>query len=86
MVEHRPDGFVEFRFAIGDPELFVEMHLTEAAYAEFCESTGAEMLAPVDLLADVDDWAWTLHDAAHRRPSDSATDAVPEPGAGRKER
>lgn len=32
----RPDGFVEFDFAIGDPELSVELILPRAAFDEFC--------------------------------------------------
>ena len=34
--ELRPDGFVEFDFAIGEPELFVEMSLPAAAFDDFC--------------------------------------------------
>ncbi len=32
----RPDGFVEFDFAIGDPGLAVELMLPRAAFDEFC--------------------------------------------------
>lgn len=32
----RDDGFVEFEFAIGDPELCVELIMPPAAYEEFC--------------------------------------------------
>lgn len=32
----RPDGFVEFDFAIGVPELSVDLILPRAAYDEFC--------------------------------------------------
>jgi len=32
----RPDGFVEFDFAIGEPDLSVDLILPEAAYQEFC--------------------------------------------------
>ena len=76
VVEHRPDGFVEFHFSIGEPSLFVEMFLSEAAFAEFCSLHHAELLDPVvhsateddpDADHEVDDWDWTMHDAAHRR-------------------
>ena len=33
LIERRPDGFVEFEFAIGDPELYAEMLLPSEAYA-----------------------------------------------------
>lgn len=32
----RPDGFVEFDFAIGDPDLCVDLILPTAAFDEFC--------------------------------------------------
>lgn len=33
-------GFVQFDFAIGDPELAVELTLPLAAYQEFCRTQG----------------------------------------------
>lgn len=35
-VLERRAGLVEFEFAIGEPELFVELLLPEKAFAEFC--------------------------------------------------
>jgi len=76
VVEHRPDGFVEFHFSIGEPSLFVEMLLTEPAFAEFCALHRTELLDPIvhsdtenepDVDHVVDDWDWTMHDAAQRR-------------------
>ena len=32
VVELRPDGFVEFEFAVGEPELYVEMVLPPTAF------------------------------------------------------
>ena len=51
----RDDGFVEFDFALGEPELFAEMMLTRAAFEEFCaaqnvvvlDGAGAEPASPV---------------------------------------
>ncbi len=37
-------GFVEFRFAIGDPELYLEMILPDRAFAEFCRFNQAVLL------------------------------------------
>ena len=34
--EQRPDGFIEFEFSIGDPEMCVELMLPESAFHEFC--------------------------------------------------
>ncbi len=33
----RPDGYVEFVFSIGDPEIGVDLILSRAAYDEFCK-------------------------------------------------
>ncbi|WP_019916673.1 phenol hydroxylase subunit [Methyloversatilis discipulorum] len=51
----REDGFVEFDFALGEPELFAEMMLTRAAFEEFCaaqdvvllDAAGADPASPV---------------------------------------
>lgn len=42
--EHK-NGFVEFDFAIGEPEIFFEMILTHVAFEEFCQMNNAEILA-----------------------------------------
>jgi phenol hydroxylase P0 protein len=42
--EQRPDGFIEFEFAIGDPALAVELMLPEAAFHEFCLANDVIML------------------------------------------
>jgi phenol hydroxylase P0 protein len=36
VTRQRPDGFVEFDFAMGDPELAVDLILPQAAFAAFC--------------------------------------------------
>lgn len=63
----RPNGFVEFEFAIGEPEIFVEMILGREAFAEFCAANRVEMLPPRDADAPTDDWDWRLADATHTR-------------------
>ncbi|MEK7885112.1 MULTISPECIES: phenol hydroxylase subunit [Methyloversatilis] len=40
----RDDGFVEFDFALGEPELFAEMMLTRAAFDEFCAAQDVVVL------------------------------------------
>ncbi len=44
--ERRADGLVAFEFAIGWPDLAVELLLPEAAFAEFCERNSVQLLAP----------------------------------------
>ena len=67
----RPDGFVEFEFAIGDPELFAEMLLPSEAYESFCQSNHVVFLEPrVEESKGEDesgDWNWNLHQATHQR-------------------
>lgn len=51
--ELRSDGFVEFDFSVGDPDLSVELILPEAAYRAFCEANDviqvdAEQAAAID--------------------------------------
>jgi hypothetical protein len=45
----RPDGFIEFEFAIGDPELAVELMLPESAFHEFCLANEVIVLDPATL-------------------------------------
>lgn len=69
IVEERPDGMVEFEFAVGEPELFVEMILPQAAFVEFCEREGVRPsragLAPAE--AGGEGQGWTLHEARTQR-------------------
>ncbi|WP_078119091.1 phenol hydroxylase subunit [Thiosocius teredinicola] len=43
-VRERHNGFVEFDFSIGDPELYVELILTDAAFDEFCTTNRVKLL------------------------------------------
>jgi len=64
----RPNGLVEFDFAIGDPELFLEMILSREAFTEFCVANNVEALPPRLAKEDrPDDWDWRLADATHTR-------------------
>lgn len=70
-IEHRPDGLVEFEFAIGEPELCAELMLPAAAFEAFCRANNVIMLAPRDDASNAgeagSDWNWSLHQATHRR-------------------
>jgi phenol hydroxylase P0 protein len=41
----RADGFVEFAFAIGDPELTVDLILPAEAYRDFCRDNKAVLIS-----------------------------------------
>lgn len=47
LLQVRSDGFVEFEFAIGEPELAVELILPADAYREFCRNNGVIELPPI---------------------------------------
>ena len=47
----RGDGFVEFDFAIGEPELSVELVLPVAAFHEFCRANHVTQIAPIEGVA-----------------------------------
>jgi phenol hydroxylase P0 protein len=68
VAELRPDGFVEFEFAIGEPELFVEMILPASSFDEFCAMNKVTFLdQATQLKVGAEEWNWTLRDATHRR-------------------
>lgn len=71
----RPDGFIEFEFAIGEPELAVELMLPEPAFHEFCLANEVIVLDPAAPAEG--DWASRLNDASRQ----GFADAVSTPGS-----
>lgn len=69
VIETRGNGMVEFEFAIGEPELFVELLLPGAAFAEFCAANAVTMIEGAAPAADGDaaQWDWRLRQAIHQR-------------------
>ncbi len=65
----RQDGFVEFEFAIGEPELFVEMILPASAFDDFCAHNKVTFLDDDARLkvGGSEDWEWRLRDATRQR-------------------
>ena len=64
----RPEGLVEFDFAIGEPDLVVEMILTPEAFQEFCENNNVITLPPAeDSEIVASDWDWRMKDATRTR-------------------
>lgn len=77
IVDERADGYVEFEFAVGEPELFVEMLLPRAAFDDFCgqqrvtPTRTPQLQSPAGESAH--EWDWTLHQARrqfHRHEPD----------------
>ncbi len=62
----RGKSFIEFDFAIGSPELFVELILPEDAFAEFCRSNEVVLL-PAEHDAPHEALDWRLRDVTAGR-------------------
>ncbi len=67
IVRERANGFIEFEFAIGEPEVSIEMILRREAFAEFCQNNQVQMLGPRAERDAADDWDWNLSDARQTR-------------------
>ena len=66
----RAGGFVEFDYAVGDPELFVEMILPRHDYEAFCVINHVQVMGPAQDVGPEDrmaDFAWSLRDATGHR-------------------
>ena len=62
----RPDGFVEFDFAIGDPELYIELILPKSGFEEFCQNNAVHFLDEWEAAhIDEDRHAWREGEADH---------------------
>lgn len=70
--ELRSDGFVEFDFAIGEPELFVELIMPPSAFDDFCKINKVTFIDENRRLQvgdeGISDWNWSLRDATQHRP------------------
>ena len=44
VLQRRSNGFVEFEFSIGWPELFVDLMLPQSAFDEFCVQQQVQLL------------------------------------------
>lgn len=62
--EQRPDGFIEFEFAIGDPVLCVELMLKEDDFHEFCLINDVIVLDAAE--SGQGDWAARLNKASRQ--------------------
>lgn len=77
----RPDGFVEFDFIVGDPDIFAEMLLSSQSFAEFCAEQGVEPSFNDDFAAEESGLGTRLRDAVARAghaPADAAQALFPK--------
>ncbi len=67
-----PNGLIEFEFAVGEPDMTVELVMPQAAFNEFCSNNRVEFMdkansAPSDSEAADADFNWNLQQATHQR-------------------
>ncbi len=71
IVETRVDGMVAFEFAVGEPQLFVEMLMPQAAFDEFCAAQAVlpthGHLPEAQQGSAEHEWDWSLHAAREQR-------------------
>ncbi|TPV61943.1 phenol hydroxylase [Aestuariibacter sp. GS-14] len=64
----RDDGFVEFDFSVGQPEVALEMVLRQHDFEQFCVEQNAILLEQDNQGCDDEEkraFNWSLHDATH---------------------
>ncbi|MEO0048133.1 MAG: hypothetical protein RLZZ410_1092 [Pseudomonadota bacterium] len=68
LIEKRDDGFIEFEFSVGEPEIFAEMMLTAEDFKTFCEEHKVVMIDENSNPIDHDNgFEWRMRDATHKR-------------------
>jgi phenol hydroxylase P0 protein len=70
IVQARADGLVEFEFAVGEPQLYVEMVMPRAQFDEFCAQQGVTPTQgglPAHAEGSAEhEWDWNLREARER--------------------
>ncbi len=70
IIETHANGLVEFEFAVGEPELFVELLMGQAAFDEFCVMhavTPTQGRLPAKKDDAEQEWDWSLHAAREQQ-------------------
>lgn len=68
VIEERADGLVEFEFAIGFPEIYVELMLPKAAFEEFCAENRVVFLPEREKGGgEFETWDWNLSYVSRQR-------------------
>lgn len=70
VIETHANGLVEFEFAVGEPELFVELMMAQTAFDEFCAMhqvtpTNGPLLPALN--CDTQEWDWSLRAAREQQ-------------------
>ena len=77
IIETHANGLVAFEFAVGEPELFVELLMASQAFDAFCAMHGVTPThgrLPARPDSTAQEWDWSLHAAReqHTRHDDKA--------------
>ncbi len=70
IIQTHANGLVEFEFAVGEPELFVELLMAQAAFDEFCVMHGvtpSQGRLPAAQNSAEQEWNWSLHAAREQQ-------------------
>lgn len=70
IVAEHASGLVEFEFAVGEPELFVEMVMQREQFDDFCRMQGVQpthgSLPEPEAESARAEWDWSLRDAREK--------------------
>lgn len=76
IVAEHGNGLVEFEFAVGEPQLFVEMVMQRAEFDDFCRMQGVQpthgRLPEPEPESAKAEWDWSLRDARERHFRDES--------------
>lgn len=74
VIHKHPNGLVAFEFAVGEPDLYVELLLPQMAFDAFCASHGVTPTqGHLDQPAgDAQEWDWSLESARSLKPRHEA--------------
>ena len=79
LTQVRPDGFVEFEFSIGDPDLAVDLILPADAYRDFCRDNQAVLISALQGAAiDQARLRWSTSDPAEPGSSNTPSSSTPQ--------
>ncbi|PHR84439.1 MAG: phenol hydroxylase [Colwellia sp.] len=66
ITKERKNDFIEFDYAIGEPEIFLELVLPREAFLDFCVVNKVELLPSTQIGSKATkDWGWRISDATN---------------------
>lgn len=66
ITKERKNDFIEFDYAIGEEEIFLELVLPREAFLDFCVENKVELLSSTQIESTATkDWGWRISDATN---------------------